>query len=269
MRAGLSRILSFGKWSGLALLALLALAGCNTTQTVVPNAVVLINPTPGLPSVYNGQVVAAPGGPFPGPCCQPSPPCCDGTTTPPATCQTHYTVQCGDTLSGIAKQYGVSVQAIAAANSISNPNLIVAGDDLCIPPAGGPTPRVVTPTPTRTPNPSRTPTLTRTPTPTRTLRVIPTVGANNLSPSVAAEVADLRDDCKRTCTLNPTAIACYIAQPNDTLAKVATLCSTPNRRLFPGNIIAMNRADMDSLRVLKPGQEIIIIPKVVTPGPGG
>ena len=48
-------------------------------------------------------------------------------------CSTYYTVQHGDTLSGIARWYGVSVHALAQANHISNPNRIFAGQTLCIP----------------------------------------------------------------------------------------------------------------------------------------
>ena len=51
-------------------------------------------------------------------------------------CSTYYTVQPGDTLSGIARWYGVSVHALAQANHISNPNLIFAGQTLCIPSGG-------------------------------------------------------------------------------------------------------------------------------------
>ena len=47
--------------------------------------------------------------------------------------QTLYTVQGGDTLSGIAQQFGVSVDALMAANNISNADLLRAGDQLIIP----------------------------------------------------------------------------------------------------------------------------------------
>ena len=44
-----------------------------------------------------------------------------------------YTVQSGDTLSSIAEIFGTSVEAIAQANSIQNPDLIFAGQTLCVP----------------------------------------------------------------------------------------------------------------------------------------
>ena len=48
-----------------------------------------------------------------------------------------YTVQSGDTLSGIGAKYGVSYQAIASANGISDPNVIYPGQVLVIPGASG------------------------------------------------------------------------------------------------------------------------------------
>ena len=49
-----------------------------------------------------------------------------------ASCSTSYRVQPGDTLSGIAALHGVTMQAIAQANGINNPNYVQAGKVLCI-----------------------------------------------------------------------------------------------------------------------------------------
>lgn len=49
-----------------------------------------------------------------------------------AQASTHE-VQAGDTLSSIAKRYGTSVQELARANHLSNPNLIVTGQTLRVP----------------------------------------------------------------------------------------------------------------------------------------
>ena len=42
----------------------------------------------------------------------------------------YYTIQPGDTLSGIAERYGTSYQYLAYINGISNPNKIYAGDTI-------------------------------------------------------------------------------------------------------------------------------------------
>lgn len=56
-------------------------------------------------------------------------------TETPATGGQQYVVQAGDTLSGIAAQFGVTVDAIVQANEITDPNLIVPGETLVIPAA--------------------------------------------------------------------------------------------------------------------------------------
>lgn len=54
-----------------------------------------------------------------------------------ATPSTVYTVAPGDTLSMIARRYGVSVEELAAFNMLTNPNLIYVGQQLRIPAGGG------------------------------------------------------------------------------------------------------------------------------------
>lgn len=50
----------------------------------------------------------------------------------------NYTIQRGDTLSALAQRYGTTVQALAQANGISNPDRIQAGASIQVP--GGPQP---------------------------------------------------------------------------------------------------------------------------------
>lgn len=70
-------------------------------------------------------------------------------TSTPAGDSVLHVVQRGETLSEIAKAYGVTTQAIVEANDIENPNRIVTGQKLIIPsPKQTPTPR-----PTATANP--------------------------------------------------------------------------------------------------------------------
>ncbi|WP_410673818.1 LysM peptidoglycan-binding domain-containing protein [Amycolatopsis sp. cmx-4-68] len=65
-----------------------------------------------------------------------SPPSPAPAPAPPAAGGGTYTVRSGDTLSGIATKFGTTVAALAALNSISNPNLIYAGQALRLPGSG-------------------------------------------------------------------------------------------------------------------------------------
>lgn len=44
-----------------------------------------------------------------------------------------YKIKRGDTLSELAKRYGTTAQTLAALNSITNPDRILAGDVITIP----------------------------------------------------------------------------------------------------------------------------------------
>ncbi|HXF60211.1 MAG TPA: LysM peptidoglycan-binding domain-containing protein [Caldilineaceae bacterium] len=52
----------------------------------------------------------------------------------PARAETVHVIRAGDSLAGIARQYGVDADALAAYNNIADPNLIVIGQQLVIPP---------------------------------------------------------------------------------------------------------------------------------------
>ena len=69
--------------------------------------------------IYAGQRLAIPGG-----------------STPPPAGGRVYVVRYGDTLSGIARRFGVSAYAIARVNKLQNPNLIYVGQRLVIPGGG-------------------------------------------------------------------------------------------------------------------------------------
>jgi LysM repeat protein len=55
------------------------------------------------------------------------------TATAAPAGQQDYVVQPGDSLGAIAAQFGVTVDAIVQANSITDPNLILPGETLIIP----------------------------------------------------------------------------------------------------------------------------------------
>lgn len=76
--------------------------------------------------------------------------------------QKRHTIAPGDTLHAIARHYGVSTAALAKANGIRNPDLIVTGKVLTIPGAVPKAPKTKKPTTTAAP----TPTPTAAPTPT-------------------------------------------------------------------------------------------------------
>ncbi|WP_116900986.1 SafA/ExsA family spore coat assembly protein [Thermaerobacter sp. PB12/4term] len=92
---------------------------------VTLQALIAANPQIPDPSlIFPGQQICVPTGVFP-----PPPPCPNGFI---------YTVQPGDTLFLIAQRFGVSLQALIAANpQITNPNLIFPGQQICVP-VGGP-----------------------------------------------------------------------------------------------------------------------------------
>ena len=87
--------------------------------------------------IYAGQKLNLPGS---SDSFQPAPPSGGG----------RYTVRPGDTLWAIGARFGVSYQAIAQANGITNPNLIYAGQSLVIPGRSG-TPAPPTPAPPSNP----------------------------------------------------------------------------------------------------------------------
>lgn len=63
----------------------------------------------------------------------------------PANAGTHnYTIQSGDTLSGIAQRFGTSYQTLAAMNGIADPNRINAGQVIKVPGGGVAAPKVQT-----------------------------------------------------------------------------------------------------------------------------
>jgi len=101
--------------------------------------------------IYAGQTLRIPsGGTVP---TTPVP----GTTATPAPGGGTYTVVRGDTLGRIAARFGTTYQAIAAANGISNPNFIYAGQVLTIPGGGGTTPPPATQVPGTNPTPNPNP----------------------------------------------------------------------------------------------------------------
>lgn len=109
----------------------IALANDTTVDSIVA-----ANPGINPNVIQPGQVIQLPD-------CTPG--ASTGVTTPPTTPPdtvinppaggTTYTVERGDTLFGIAQKFGITVQDIVNANSLTNPNNLAVGQQLIIPPA--------------------------------------------------------------------------------------------------------------------------------------
>lgn len=92
-----------------------------TTAQAIAQANGIANPD----RIQAGQRLQIPGGS--------TAPTTPTNPTPPPSQGTTYTVRPGDTLSGIAQRHGTTVQAIAQANGITNPDRIQVGQQLRIP----------------------------------------------------------------------------------------------------------------------------------------
>ena len=99
--------------TAMSLAGLLMIGGCTRDKP-------LPTPTPTLP----GEAVLA----TPSPSATPPP-----EIAPIVSEVTYHTVQAGDTVWGIAEQYGVTLEALIAANELSDPNSLQPGDRLVIP----------------------------------------------------------------------------------------------------------------------------------------
>lgn len=94
------------------------------TATVAP--AVTFTPAPPTPTATVTMTPTMTSTPTPSPCPTPT-----GTPTPT---KITYVVRAGDSLSAIARQFGVSPDAIAQANHLSDPNNLAQGQQLIIPP---------------------------------------------------------------------------------------------------------------------------------------
>ena len=117
-------------WTTTLVLVSLAIAGCRVVGGgTVPSATPVTAATPTVPPLM--KIVT----PTPAPATTPGAPPAAPAATQPAAPQANgtYVVQAGDTLYVIAAKLNVSVQALAAANGISNPSSIQVGQILKVP----------------------------------------------------------------------------------------------------------------------------------------
>ena len=136
----------------LTILALLS--ACSVTVGPPPGT-----PGPGQPTNTPIEQVHFDVTPVPSP--TPEPPTATPAPLPPGVTPgpggtVTYTIKAGDTLSGIADQFGITVEDIVKTNNIADPNAIQAGEVLVIP-VGAATPAAAA-TATAVPSPAETPT---------------------------------------------------------------------------------------------------------------
>ena len=94
--------------------------------SATPTPATAITPIPDDPNIAFDQVIATPT-PEPTPTATPIP---RPTPTPTATV---YVVQPGDTLSGIAARFNVTIDDLVEANRIVNPDALQVGQEITIP----------------------------------------------------------------------------------------------------------------------------------------
>lgn len=137
----------------MVVLAGIALAGCSVTIGPAPTAG---TPLPGQPTYTPIDQVHVDITYVPSPTAGPPTP-----TRGPVGEPTEYKIKAGDTLSGIAAQFGITVEDIVKYNNISDPNAVYEGETILIPPAGA-TGSNDTPS-ANTPGPGANPTNTNVP----------------------------------------------------------------------------------------------------------
>ncbi len=98
----------------------------SSVVATTPTPATAITPTPDTPNAAFDTVIATPT-PEPTPTATPIP---RPTPTPTATV---YVVQPGDTLSGIAARFNVTVDELVDANRIVNPDALQVGQEITIP----------------------------------------------------------------------------------------------------------------------------------------
>jgi len=195
------------------------LSGIATRYGVTVNAIMSANNL-STSAIYAGQVLTIPSS-QPNPTAQPT--VAQATPGQSAT----YVVQPGDSLSALAQRFGVTREALAAANKISPSSLLYVGQTLTVP-AGG-----QLPAPTSTPKP---------PPPTNTTVAIPQPpgGTTTAVPVNSAATAEPGTPVK------------YTVQYGDSLSSIAYKFNTTVEALQASN----NIDDANSLEV---GQVLTIV----------
>lgn len=192
---------------------------------VTVEAIVTANNLPSRSTIYVGQVLRIPSsGTNPAPTSRPQP--------NPAT----YVVLAGDSLTGVAARFGVSLQALAAANGVSPTSYLYVGQVLKLPGQNQPQPQP----PANTPQPA-SPTATPKP-PTATP-----------APPTATPVPPKPTSAPPAATIQPGKAVTYTVQPGDHLWAIAAKFNTT----VPALIELNNLNDPNTLYT---GQVLTVVP---------
>ena len=207
------------------------LSGIATRYGVTVNAIITANNLPSS-AIYAGQVLTIPSA-------QPNP--TPQATAAPATPGT-YVVQPGDSLSALSQRFGVTREALAAANKILPNSLLYVGQTLTIPGATQPVGPTATPRPpTSTPPP---------PAPTNTTVTVPQPQGGTTTAVPVNSAA----------TAQPGVPVKYTVQRGDSLSSIAVQFDTSVEALQSAN----NIDDANSLEV---GQVLTIVKGNMQDGP--
>jgi LysM repeat protein len=189
------------------------LSGIAVRYGVTVDAIVATNNLPNRSTIYAGQSLIIPSATS------------SGSQAPPQTASGgKYTVQPGDSLTSVAARFGITRQALAAANGISPSSYLYVGQVLTIPGQGQPEPPVSKPTSTPQP-PAPPPTAVPTTTP---------------QPVQAPSEAEKGKPVK------------YTVQPGDSLSRIAARFNTT-----VANLQRLN--NLSNTNYIYPGQVLVIV----------
>jgi LysM repeat protein len=174
---------------------------------------------------------------------------------PPQEGEIEHTVVPGDTLGAIARRYGSSIDAIVARNAIADPDRIVAGRSLIVPPAGSapsaPAPTTAAPVTTAAPASTPAPTTAPTTAPATTAAPAPTTAApTTAAPTTAAPTTVAPTTAAPATTTAPAPApgapapgvvvsTIWLIQQGDTVTSIAAKVGVTPQRLADANSIAV------------------------------
>jgi LysM repeat protein len=168
---------------------------------------------------------------------------------PPREGEIEHTVVPGDTLGAIARRYGSSIDAIVARNVIADPDRIVAGRSLIVPPAGSappaPAPTIAAPVttaaPASAPAPTTAPATTAAPAPTTAAptTAAPTTAAPTTAAPTTAAPATTTAPAPGAPAPGVVVSTIWLIQQGDTVTSIAAKVGVTPQRLADANGIAV------------------------------